>query len=191
MKLSALYRTVAGVLAMSAAGAATAGAAPAPPADTLCPTAVPKLVAFRDASAGNDLRKIAEAARSAADAYQRCLSDAQGNSGVAVEPMINYDKVREAQFLVVVGRVLLTQGESTEGIQALKDARQLAVDVADWQPASQAWVASNVVGHENAASRNTDRNGSRYQETAREIRDAADAALARVQATKPADTKPN
>jgi hypothetical protein len=61
--------------------------------------------------------------------------------------------------------------------------------VADWQPASQAWNASNVTG--NSSMRNTDRNGSRYQDIARQIRDAADEALARTQATKPAETKPN
>jgi len=186
MKFSAFFAIL---FAISAGGAAAAVAAPAPPADTLCPTAVPKLVAFKDASDSNDLPKIVDAARGAASAYERCLSDAQGNINVAVEPMINYDKTREAQFLVVAGRALLAEGNNPDGIQALKDARHLAVDVADWQPTSQAWNASNHTG--NSAQRNTDRNGSRYQDIARQIRDAADEALARTQAAKPPETKPN
>ncbi|HEX3548935.1 MAG TPA: hypothetical protein VHT53_01075 [Candidatus Elarobacter sp.] len=177
---------------------AAAHAAPVPE-DALCPRAVPKLVAFNDATGSKDVAKIGGAARDAAAAYQLCASDAQVTKGVAVEPTVNYDKTRAAQFLVVYGRTQTAGGNTAEAITAFKDAKRLASDVATWQPESQTWHASQTTGapggmHDdspgpsggNSAGRNTDRNGSRYKTAAAEIVTAADQELAKLE---PAKTK--
>jgi hypothetical protein len=181
------------------ATAVPAGAENAP-ADLMCPRAVPKLVAFNDAAAAKDVAKISAAARATAEAYELCASDAQVAKGVAVEPTVNYDKTRAAQFLVVEGRALAAGGNTVDAVAALKNARHLAEEVFVWQPESQSWHASATTGGVgpiggepaaappnaaggNEARRNTDRGGSRYKEAAGQIRDAADAELKKLQAT--------
>lgn len=184
------------LVAVAAARPAAAGTAPA---DTLCPRAVPKIAAFNEAAASKDIAKITAAARAAAEAYELCASDAQVAKGVAVEPSVNYDKTRAAQYLVVEGRALAAGGNTADAIVALKAARRFADDVFTWQPESQAWHASattgggsaeagstasmtsSAAGGGNEAHRNTDRGGSRYKESAGEIRDAADAELKKLQ----------
>lgn len=197
---TAFIVTISVAVVAAANGAATA--APSGPSDTICPRAVPKIVAFTDAVATNDAAKIAAAARAAADTYQLCAADAQSSVNVAVEPTVNYDKTREAQYLVVAGKALLASGNDTDGVSTLKTARKLADDVAGWQPSSIAFNSTNHAGHATGDSggpadasttqRNADRNGSRYKAAAIEIRDAADAALIRPQAAQPAASpKPN
>jgi hypothetical protein len=194
-------------IASSSLAAASSALADTAPADTVCPRAVPKLVAFNDAAASKDVAKITAAARSAADAYTLCASEAAVAKGVAVEPTVNYDKTRAAQYLVVLGRALAASGNATEAGVALKNARQFADDVFGWQPDAQKWHASQTtggVGHGelppgtggNSAARNSDRDGSRYKGTARQIRAAADEALeglgARRQPMSPApEASPN
>src|ERR1700734_3239888 len=90
--------TIAFSLGAIAGANAVATAAPALPPETICPRAVPKIVAFTDAVATNDAAKIAAAARAAADTYQLCAADAQSSVNVAVEPTVNYDKTRQAQY---------------------------------------------------------------------------------------------
>jgi hypothetical protein len=184
------------VLAQAHPAAAQVG-----PADALCPRAVPKLAAFNEAKASNDMAKIAAAVRAIADAYELCASEAQVTKGVAVEPTVNYDKTRAAQYLVVEGRALAAGGNTADAIAALKKARHLADDVAIWQPESQAWHASPTgggpapgagsaalgapsqasAGGGNEAHRNTDLGGSRYKDAATEIRAAADAELKKLE----------
>jgi hypothetical protein len=194
--------TIAFSLAAVACANVVAAAAPSGPSDTICPRAVPKIVAFTDAVATNDAAKIAAAARAAADAYQLCAADAQSSVNVAIEPTVNYDKTRQAQYLVVAGKALLASGNDSDGVSTLKTARKLADDVAGWQPSSMAFNSTNHAGHAtgdaggpadaSSTQRNTDRNGSRYKGAAIEIRDAADAALIRPQAAQPAASpKPN
>lgn len=182
-------RLVCGVVAASMVAAAAPALAGTASADTICPRAVPKLVAFNDAAASKDIAKIAAAARGAADAYSLCASDASVAKGVAVEPAVNYDKTRAAQYLVVLGRALAANGNATEATTALKNARQYADEVFGWQPDAQKWHASQTTGGTghgdlppdaaggNMAVRNSDRDGSRSKETARQIRAAADEAL--------------
>ncbi len=156
--------------------------------DTLCPAAVPKVVAFTEAGAGNDGVKIRAAAKAAADAYRRCAADAQSTVNVAWEPTVNYDKTRAAQFLVVAGRVGAATGDQAGAAADLRQARALAQDVAEWQPQSQSYTMSNGPAG-NAAGRNSDRNGSRYKPQATDIMKAADAELAKLSA--PAMSSPS
>jgi hypothetical protein len=197
------------VAAVALAVPAIAG--PVAAADPMCPRAVPKLVAFNGAGASSDLGKIAQAAREVAEIYETCAADAQSHTGgfLSAEPFLNYEKTREAQFLVVEGRALIANGNLAGGMQAMRDARRVADYVANWQPESIGWETTNranftntapVVFHGAAhiivatddtgvnapvdasmARRNTDRQGSRYQTAALEIRAAAEEVLVRIQ----------
>jgi hypothetical protein len=178
------------VAACAVASASPAAAADVALSDPLCPRAVPQIAAFNEAASSKDVVKITSAVRGVADAYVVCVSEAQVKKGVAVEPTVNYDKTRAAQYLVVLGRALAASGNTADAVTALKNARQFADDVVGWQPASQTWHASNVAG--NSASRNVDANGSRYKDAAKEIRTAADDELAKLGAPAPsAPPKPN
>jgi hypothetical protein len=199
------------VAACALASPCAATAADLAPADPICPRAVPKIVTFNDAAASKDVAKIAVAARSIADTYEVCASDAQVAKGVAVEPTVNYDKTRAAQYLVVLGRALAATGKTPEAVTAFKTARRYADEVATWQPDAQMWHASATSGGAgpnpgrgrpddatgpqtggNTAARNTDRNGSRYREAAVQIRAAADGELATLEPPQPATPiKPN
>ena len=200
MRLSSLL--IIAVAAASVVSGRPAAAAP-PFADPLCPRAVPKVLDFNAAGASNDAGKIAATARAAADAYQLCAADAQVTKGVAIEPTVNYSKTREAQFLVVEGRALLTLGNNADALAPLKNARRLADEVATWQPEPQLWVASQTTGGTamaggnsptqnggNTAMHNSDKDNSRYKTAALEIRATADEALGRFQAVAPASPKP-
>ena len=202
MRIQHFVWAAVGACALAVPHAATA--ADVAPTDMVCPRAVPKIVALNDAATSKDVAKIAAAARGVADAYQVCTSDAQVAKGVAVEPTVNYDKTRTAQYLVVVGRALAASGKPAEAVTALKNARHLADEVATWQPESQTWHASQTSGGPGAASddpgpsgggnsaaRNTDRNGSRYKEAAVQIRAAADGELATLQPAQSMPIKPN
>jgi len=151
-------------------------------ADPLCPRAVPKVVAFNDAAPSNDMTKIGAAARDAAEAYRACASEAQATLNLAIEPTVNYDKTRAAQFLVVAGRAAAARGDDKAAVAALRDAKLLATDVAEWQPQSLAYhMSSGRAG--NSSQRNTDRNGSRYKSAADDIVAAANEALAKLDAS--------
>lgn len=182
--------------AFAAACAAIAAAAPAsaaPPfSDTMCPRAVPHVVAFNDAAAANDAVKIRAAAHGAADAYRACASAAQATPNLAIEPIVNYDKTRAAQFLIVAGRLDAASGDAKGAATALNDGRSLARDVVEWQPQSLSYTMSNG-GAGNSSSRNSDRNGSRYKSAALEIVASAEQELAKLAQASPqpaASTKP-
>lgn len=156
----------------------------APPfSDPMCPRAVQSVIAFNDAAAGNDALKIRDAARSAAAAYRACASVAQATPNVALEPTVNYQKTRAAQFLVVEGRLDATAGDRNAAVAALHDARSFAAEVVEWQPQSMSYTMSNSAG--NAAARNTDRNGSRYKDAAAAILASADAELGKLGVASP------
>lgn len=196
-------RLLVAALAATSVVALTPATAAAAFSDGLCPRAVPKVVALDDAAPTSDFTKISAAARDAAVAYQICTSEAQTTKGTAVEPTVNYDKTREAQFLVVEARALVAAGNPADALAPLKEARRLADDVATWQPGAQTWRASQNTGAPggnnadntglrggNTAYHSSDRDGSRYKEAATEIRSSADELLTRVQARAPASPKP-
>ncbi len=146
--------------------------------DALCPRAVPKLSAFNDAAAAGDGAKIAAAAQAAADAYQLCAVDAQ--VATSIEPTVNYDKTRRAQFLVVVGRADAATGKPAEAVAALRTARTVADEVYTWLPSSTSYTTSNRTTG-TSSDRNGDRVGSRYRDSAHQIQAAAEAELAKLE----------
>ncbi|MBV8369697.1 MAG: hypothetical protein JO036_12330 [Candidatus Eremiobacteraeota bacterium] len=167
--------------ALFVCSAAVPAAAADAPADLVCPRAVPKLVAFHDASATKDLAKILPAVREAADAYLTCLSEAKTRT--YEEPYMNYDRTRAAQFLVVEGRVLALRGDTKSAVAVLEDAHDLAQQVVTWLPMSQTYIQSSNVHVGNSATRSTDRDGSRYQAEAKAVLAAADDELVKLDAT--------
>jgi len=181
---------VALAVAFATVAAPPAARAATPPySDTMCPRAAPPVIAFNDAASSADPVKIAGAAKSAAEAYRLCATDAQASQRVQYEPVVNYDKTRAAQFLVVAGRAEAVLGHNEAALAELRDARRIAADVAEWQPSSQTYhMSSGLDG--NSADRNTDRNGSRYKPAAVEIVAAADAALAKLNGTSVPATAP-
>lgn len=169
---------------MVVAGTLLAPAQPAAAAapsfsDVMCPRAVGSVVAFNDAASINDVAKVRAAARAAAQAYRECASAAQATPNLALEPTVNYDKTRAAQFLIVAGRLDAASGDVKDASTALRDGRTMALEVVEWQPQQSSYTMSNG-GAGNSASRNSDRNGSRYKDNAREIVTAADAELAKL-----------
>lgn len=146
-------------------------------ADTLCPRATPRVDAFTETAKTNDPAKIAAAAKSVADAYLACWNDAKVRA--AIEPIANYDETRMAQFLVVTGRASAAAGKTAEAVQAFKDARTYANDVAEWIPSAQSVHSSSGLGG-NSSARNTDRQPSRYREAAVAVRSDAIAELAKL-----------
>jgi hypothetical protein len=200
MDLRRVWTAAAGIAAV-AATAVAASAAPLPLSDPMCPRAVPRLAAFNEAAQSNDISRIAAAARSAADIYEQCAADARAQTGrfLSVEPYVNYETTREAQFRVVEARALIANGDLAGGLRAMRDARRLADYVATWQPESMSWDSTNhstmqndpVIRFSDAsgvqhsmsfASHVPDHDGSRYQTAALEIRAAADQLLGRIQA---------
>jgi hypothetical protein len=181
-------RTIAfGLSVLASIGLAAAHPASAAPpfSDTLCPRAVPKVVAFNEAATSNDAAKIRDAAHGAGDAYRGCAIDRQASDSTAIEPSVNYNKTRAAQFLVVAGRLDAAAGDAKAAAATLHDARALAADVVDWQPQSLSYSASNGSAG-NSSSRNSDRNGSRFKSNAQEILTAADQELAKLAGSAPA-----
>ncbi len=167
--------------ALLACSAITPAKAADAPADLVCPRAVPKLVAFQDASKTRDLAKILPAVRGVADAYLTCLSEAKTRT--YEEPYMNYDRARAAQFLVVEGRALAATGDTHSAVAALNDAHDLAEQVVTWKPMSQTYVQSSNVHVGNSAGRSTDLDGSRYRDAAKAILAAADDELVKLDAT--------
>lgn len=177
------------VLAAALVPSFAAAAAPAHK-DAWCPAAGGALDTLDSVTASNDPTKIGSAAHSIVDTYLGCAAEAQVAKNV--EPAMNYDKTRAAQFQVVVARTLAAQGKTSDAIAAYREARKLAMDVAEWTPSSMSYTASNGLGG-TSMSRNTSRGTSQYHDPAIQIRDAVDAELAKLgagQGSAPANAAP-
>ena len=148
------------------------------PADTICPRVVPKMIALNDAGLTNDATKVLPAVQAVVTAYKECQADHLANK--PIEPSVNYDRTRQAQFLIVVGRTYNALGQTDDAIRAYRESRATADDVANWTPSAGQY--SRSVAGATSANRNTDRQPSRYRDTAIEIRKAAEDALAALHA---------
>jgi hypothetical protein len=199
MDLRRVLTVISGIAAVATTAAATS-AAPLPLSDPMCPRAVPRIAAFNEAAKSDDVGRIALAARATADIYAQCAADAQSQTGkfLSVEPYANYETTREAQFRVVEARALIASGDLAGGVRAMREALRLADYVANWQPESISWTETNhsfiqnnedqggkgapIQGSGDIVKHSADRNGSRYQTAAIQIRSAANDLLGRIQA---------
>jgi hypothetical protein len=179
MKYYALaFAAVLGTYALAVVPSIASAATPAY-TDALCPGAVPDVTAFNNDALAKDYAKLVTDAQATANAYHICTVDARASTGLPVEPTVNYDQTREAQFLVVLGKLQVATGKSADAVASFKTALALATDVAQWMPDAESWTASNGLGG-NSSSRNTDRQPSQYKEAAVAIQAAANAELAKL-----------
>lgn len=149
----------------------------AAPKDAYCPEAAAKVDAFTSLASSNDAAKVAAAAAAAAEIYRSCALNATSVGNI--EPAVNYDQTRIAQFEFAQARSLLLLGKTTEAVALFRDARALAAKVAAWTPAGTVYLNSNRPGVSDSAL-NRDRKPSSYQKNALAIRDAVDAQLAQI-----------
>ncbi len=164
------------------AGAAT-------PKDAYCPESAAKVDAFTALGAkSSDPEQVARAAEAAAEAYRGCALNALSVGNI--EPAVNYDNTRVAQFEFAQARALALIGKTTEAVALYRDARAIAARVAAWTPQSMVYINSNRPGISDSAL-NRDRKPSSYQKSAEAIRDAADAALAKLGAGPDAPQSPS
>ncbi|HYZ16738.1 MAG TPA: hypothetical protein VE591_10065 [Candidatus Acidoferrum sp.] len=145
--------------------------------DVLCPAAAQSVTDFNAANVANDSSKTAAAARRAIDAYAGCAMNALSVGNI--EPAVNYDHVRMAQFEYALAKVLAESGKDDEVVPHLQNARKLADEVATWVPSATNYINSNHAGV-TGSGRNGNRSGSNYQQNAITIRDAADGVLRRL-----------
>jgi hypothetical protein len=186
-KNRAMHRLAAVLLA----GAFSAALAPTPagaaPKDAYCPEAAAKVEAFSALATANDPAKIAAAAADAAEVYRGCALSATSVGNI--EPAVNYDQTRVAQFEFAQARALLLLNKPTEAVRLFRDARMLADRVAAWTPSGMVYINSNRPGVSDSAL-NRDRKPSSYQKNALAIRDAADAQLAQLGASPEPSAQP-
>ena len=175
-----MHRIAAALLAVAVSAALAPPPAGAAPKDAYCPEAAAKVDAFSALATANDPAKIAAAAADAADVYRACALSAASVGNI--EPAVNYDQTRIAQFEFAQARSLLLLNKTTEAIALFRDARTLAAKVAAWTPSGMVYLNSNRPGVSDSAL-NRDRKPSSYQKNALAIRDAADAQLAQLGAS--------
>jgi hypothetical protein len=199
----------AGLVLASFVGSATLGVVPllgaaAEPAytDTLCPRAVPKVTTFNNDAMAKSYAKLVDDAQAVVNAYHNCMTDARATTGLSLEPMVNYNQTRTAQYMIVLGRLQAATGDLAAAIDSLKRARALATDVAEWLPsvgeagsapnpppsgAGRMGMGMGSMGSmpntpvdTSAAHGTGSHQPSRYRDAALQIQAAADGALAKL-----------
>jgi|SRR5471030_1904244 len=173
-------KRVCGVLIFIAALCTTGSAAFAQASDAICPSAVSPVKVLAAANSTNDPVKVSDAARNVVRAYNDCASTARTNG--AVEPAMNYDEVRAAQYGVLLGRALYLQQNYDGAHAAFVDARRLSGEVTEWTPPSMEYTNNEWL----ATSKNKGNIHSQWRDTAVEISKAADAELAKLVPASPA-----
>jgi hypothetical protein len=173
---------VSAVLAALAVGLSAPAFAADPHADPFCPEAVGKTNAFIAAAKGNDPSEVAVAAHAVYDTYMSCAASAKLAN--AVEPAVNYDETRAAQYAFAEGRAFAAAGRKDEAVKALQISRKLSDSVVRWLPVPYAEHTSNIRGQSWTES-NPDRRPSVYAPNAKDVRDAADAMLAKLGVAAP------
>jgi hypothetical protein len=147
-------------------------ASAAPAADALCPTATTPLIKWQDTAKTNpdDPQAVLDAAKPVEDAYHACAAVAVGKG--SLEPEAHYDQVREAQFGVVVGRMLIIMNRIEEARAEAENARKLTQEIVDWTPTAMTYTNSNLPGGSHS-ERQAGTQTSNYHDTAVEILAAA------------------
>jgi hypothetical protein len=185
-----IFAALLGSSVLLTASRSAEGADP-PYTDALCSRAIPNVTTFNDDAIAKRYAHILDDAQAVVNAYRDCTTDAQETTSLAVEPTVNYDKTRTAEFLVVLGRLQVANGMPAEAIESFKGARALAVDVAQWIPDAEKWSRSNSRRTGNSSTRNADRQPSRYKDAAVQIQASADGELAKLGVVLPPAAQPS
>ncbi|HZW53063.1 MAG TPA: hypothetical protein VFF00_03465 [Candidatus Elarobacter sp.] len=166
-------RLLTGVLSLAVAAvalAAPATRADAAFSDALCPEASQYVIAMGALAQSDPPQKIYDAAHATTNAYSTCakrqLTDAN------VEPGVHYAQTRNAQFGIVEARALLALNRPAEAKAVLENSKRLAQEVFDWRRSGNG--ASDLGSRDNRPSF--------YHDSAKDILDAANAMLAKLNA---------
>ena len=157
---------------MVAASIVPASPARAAFADQQCPEASQYVSAIALLRPDDPPQKVYEATRAATNAYETCSTRqlADGN----VEPAVHYAYVRRASFGVVEARALLALNRRSEAKTVLETSKRLAAEVVDWRQNMSFGGSSK------------DNRASLYHDSAKDVLDAANAMLAKLEAPAPA-----
>ena len=171
MRLSTGVLVIAGFVMLGAPAVPAAAAF----SDALCPEATQYVIALGQLSQSDPPQKIYDAAHAATAAYETCAKRhlADGN----VEPGVHYAYTRWSSFTIVEARALLAMNRTSEAKATLENGKRLAADVVDWRR-SLGQNGGNRPGEANSR----DNRPSYYRDSAKEILDAANAMLAKLNA---------
>ena len=139
-------------------------------ADTLCPEATQYVVALGKLTQSTPPQQVYDVAHATTSAYETCA--ARYLSDGKIEPQVHYAYTRQASFSIIEARALVALNRPADAKRVLQNSRRLAADVYDWRTDTNAKRPSN------------------YHDAAKDIVDAADAALAKLAAAPAASTAP-
>jgi hypothetical protein len=149
--------------------------------DTVCPEATQYVVVLGTLKTSDPPQKIYDAAHAATSAYDLCAKRHLGDGNT--EPGVHYAYTREASFDVLEARALVALDRPADAKQLLESCRKLAQDVVDWRR-SLDQNGGNSPGESNAK----DNRPSVYHDAAKDVLDAANAMLAKLNAAPGAAT---
>jgi len=171
-------RIVRAALAAFVACGTLAGPAPAAVPgfkDTICPEGTQYVLEVGKLRTDDAPQRIYAAAHAASQAYATCSTQ---KLSYGFREAQHYADVRSAQFGVVAARALIAMGRYEEARAELQRDRKVAQNVADWIAETEAFNSADVNGF--AVTVAGDRRPSMYRQSAREIVESADQALAEV-----------
>ena len=143
--------------------------------DAICPEGTQYVLAVGKVRVDDPPQRIYDAAHAASEAYARCSSQ---KLAYGFREAQHYADVRSAQFGVVAARALIALGRLDEARAMLLRDRALAKEVAEWLTEPTAYNSADVNGTPVATA--SDNRPSMYRASAKEIVEAADAALAEI-----------
>jgi len=162
-------------LAVSLVPAAPAGAAFS---DKQCPEASQYVEAFSQLKQADPPQKVFDAAHAVVSAYDTCQKRQLSNGNV--EPGVHYAYVRLASFGIVEARALLALNRASDAKGVVETSKRFASEVYDWRQNMSATSGSDA----------KDNRKSLYYDSAKDILDAANAMLAKLNAPAPAPAGP-
>jgi uncharacterized membrane protein YhiD involved in acid resistance len=160
--------------------------------DTTCPSATVPVRSFnalrKDQSTTVDSMIVA--LRKIMDVYDVCAAERLTDSAEALESAglgvghgvegSHYAQVREAQFAVVLGRLYRVLEDFGDARSALERAKKLLEPTIEFKESTQTARRSNNVHIGSSSAHRASSDFSNYREAALQIRDAAQAELARL-----------
>jgi len=164
-------RFLPGVLALTALAVSIVPATPADAAfsDSQCAEASQYVNAFTQLTQADPPQKVYDAAHAVVSAYDSCQKRQLSNGNV--EPGVHYAYVRLASFGVVEARALLALNRPSDAKAVLETSKRFASEVYDWR--------NTMTSTSNDPKRNPK---SLYYDAAKEILDAANGMLAKLNA---------
>jgi hypothetical protein len=165
---------VAAILSLACFIASPARAAKQQMSDSLCPGAISAVHGVASVPQPYDPVRAAYATESAVEAFRICYYRAveDGNT----EPLGHYAQTRIAQFEVLLGRAYMAQQRWDDAHAAFAEASRISESVAVWRAPTYGYV--NPRGGVGRVVKNYGANNhSQFQDSAKEIAQAADVEL--------------